>query len=57
MLSRAQIWPELRPGHRELLAALAEHEDYGLAAAATGRSRHSYATLLRLARIAFRDLA
>jgi hypothetical protein len=34
----AQIWPRLRPAHREVLAALAAHGDYGLAAQSLGRS-------------------
>jgi hypothetical protein len=43
-LALAQIWPRLRPKDRELLAAMAEHEDYGKAAAALGKTRHTYAT-------------
>jgi hypothetical protein len=43
-LALAQIWPRLRPAHRQLLAAMAEHEDYGKAAAALGKSRHTFAT-------------
>jgi hypothetical protein len=55
-LALAQIWPRLRPKDRELLAAMAEHEDYGQAAAALGKSRHSYATEIGRARRAFREL-
>jgi hypothetical protein len=55
-LALAQIWARLRPDHRELLAALAEHEDYGKAAAALGKSRHAYATEVGRARRAFREL-
>ncbi len=51
-----QIWPRLRPAERELIAALAEHEDYGRAAEALGKSRHTYATQLGRARQAFREL-
>jgi hypothetical protein len=52
----AQILPRLLPQHRELLTALAVHEDYGLAAEALGQTRHTYATLIGHARKAFREL-
>lgn len=55
-LAPAQIWPRLRPDHRELLAAMAEQEDYGQAAAALGKPRHAYATQIGRARRAFREL-
>jgi hypothetical protein len=55
-LALAQIWARLRPDHRALLAAMAEHEDYGQAAAALGKTRHSYATEIGRARRAFREL-
>jgi len=55
-LALAQIWARLRPGHRELLAAMAEHEDYAKAAAALGKTRHAYATEIGRARRAFREL-
>lgn len=55
-LALAQIWPMLRPAHRELLAAMAEHEDYGQAAASLGKTRHTYATQIGHARRAFREL-
>jgi hypothetical protein len=55
-LALAQIWPRLRPQDRELLAAMAEHEDYGKAAAALGKTRHTYATQIGRARRAFREL-
>jgi hypothetical protein len=38
----AQIWPRLRPAHRDVLAALAAHGDYGLAAASLGRSYKTF---------------
>jgi hypothetical protein len=52
----AQIWARLRPKDRELLAAMAEHEDYAQAAAALGKTRHAYATDIGKARKAFRAL-
>jgi hypothetical protein len=55
-LALAQIWARLRPKDRELLAAMAEHEDYARAAAALGKSRHAYATEIGRARKAFREL-
>jgi hypothetical protein len=55
-LALAQIWPRLRPAHRKLLAAMAKHEDYGRAAAALGKSRHTFATQIGQARQAFRAL-
>lgn len=38
----AQIWPRLRPAHRDVLAALAAHGDYGLAAESLGRSYKTF---------------
>jgi hypothetical protein len=55
-LALAHIWPQLRPAHRELLAAMARHEDYGKAAAALGKSRHTFATQIGHAHRAFREL-
>lgn len=52
----AQIWPQLRPVHREVLAALAAHDDYGLAAAALGKSRKTFTTQVSQARRAFLEL-
>jgi hypothetical protein len=49
----AQIWPRLRPSHRELLLAMAVHEDQGRAAQALGKSRQSFTTQLGEARRAF----
>ena len=51
----AQIWPQLRPVHREVLAALAAHDDYGKAAAALGKSRKTFTTQVSQARRAFLD--
>jgi Helix-turn-helix domain len=51
-----QIWPLLRPLHREVLTALAAHEDYGLAAAALGKSRKTFTTQVGEARRAFLEL-
>jgi len=55
-LALAQIWARLQPKDRELLAAMAEYEDYAKAAAALGKPRHSYATEIGKARKAFREL-
>lgn len=55
-LALSQIWPHLKQSHRDLIMALAEHDDYGLAADATGEPRRDYANHLRYARIAFRRL-
>jgi hypothetical protein len=49
----AQIWPQLRPVYREVLTALAAHEDYGRAAAALGKSRKTFTTQVGQARQAF----
>jgi hypothetical protein len=43
-LALAQIWPQLRPVYREVLAALAAHDDYGRAADALGKSRATFTT-------------
>jgi Helix-turn-helix domain len=52
----AQIWPMLRPLHRQVLAALAAHDDYGRAAAALGKSRRTFTSQVGKARRAFFDL-
>ena len=52
----AQIWPMLRPVHRQVLAALAAHDDYGRAAAALGKSRRTFTSQVGKARRAFFDL-
>jgi hypothetical protein len=52
----AQIWPLLRPLHRQVLTALAVHDDYGLAAAALGKSRKTFTTQVGQARQAFLKL-
>jgi hypothetical protein len=48
-----QIWPRLRPLHRDVLAALAAHGDNGLAADALGKSRKTFTTELGQARREF----
>jgi hypothetical protein len=52
----AQIWPRMREADRQLLEALAEHDDYGLAAASLGIPRPNYATKTGRARARFRQL-
>lgn len=52
----AQIWPRLRPEHREVLTALTVYDDYGLAAAALGISRTWFTTRLSTARREFLKL-
>lgn len=52
-LALAQIWPRLRPSHREALAALAEHGDHGQAAQALGKNRSTYVNLVNAARKEF----
>lgn len=52
----AQIWDSFPERHRTLIAALAATDDYGQAAAALGRPRQTYVTLLSHARRAFREL-
>ncbi|GAB3484338.1 RNA polymerase sigma factor [Nocardiopsis coralliicola] len=49
----AQIWRVLTPRHRELILALAEHEDYAAAAASLNLPTSSYYSLLSRARKAF----
>lgn len=39
-LALAQIWPRLRPSHRQLLLAMAVHEDHGRAAEALRVDAH-----------------
>jgi hypothetical protein len=48
-----QIWPRLRPEHQQVLAALAAHGDYGLAASSLGISRRLFTARLSEARQAF----
>jgi hypothetical protein len=55
-MALAQIWDALPERHRTLIAALAATDDYGQAAAALGRPRQSYVTMLSEARKAFREL-
>jgi hypothetical protein len=55
-LALNQIWPNLKQSERELILALAKHEDYGLAAEAMGQPRHTYATEVGRAKRAFREL-
>jgi hypothetical protein len=52
-LALAQIWPRLRPEYQEVLAALAAHDDYGLAASSLGISRRLFTARLSEARQAF----
>jgi DNA-directed RNA polymerase specialized sigma24 family protein len=52
-IALAQIWPQLHPAHRKVLAALAACEDYGLAAASLGISRAWFTSRLSAARKAF----
>lgn len=52
----AQIWDALSEQHQALIAALATTDDYGKAAAALGRPRQSYVSMLAAARKAFREL-
>jgi hypothetical protein len=52
-IALAQIWPRLRPLHRDLLAALAAHGDNGLAADALGKSRQTFTTEFGQARREF----
>ncbi len=49
----AQIWAVLSPWHREVLTAMAVHEDHQAAAAATGRSYACFTSHLRNARREF----
>jgi hypothetical protein len=51
-----QIWDALPEKHRVLIAALAATDDYGEAAAALGRPRQSFVSMLAEARKAFREL-
>jgi hypothetical protein len=52
----AQIWPQLRPTHRQLLLALAVHDDYEKAADALNKPRKSFSSQLAEARRAFLTL-
>jgi hypothetical protein len=49
----AQIWPRLRPLHRQVLVALAAYDDYELAAKSLGKSRKTFTTQVSQARRAF----
>src|SRR5690606_15785363 len=55
-LALAQIWPRLRPRHRQLLLALAAHDDYTHAAQAVGLKYYSFVSALSQARRAFLTL-
>lgn len=55
-LAVQQIWAVLPEKHKSLIAALAVHDDYGIAARSLGMPRQSFAPLLSLARRAFREL-
>lgn len=55
-LAMQQILETLRPSHRQVLEALAEYDDYGLAAKALGKSRKTFTTQIRAARSAFLEL-
>jgi hypothetical protein len=46
----AQIWPRLRPLSQQALAALTDHDDYGLAAQALGMSRAHFRDRISTAR-------
>jgi hypothetical protein len=48
-----EIWAQLRPLDREVLGALAAHEDYGRAAEALGKSRKTFTTQVAQARQEF----
>jgi hypothetical protein len=52
-LALAQIWPRLRPIHREALAALATHGDYTQAAHALDKSYGNFKSLISSARREF----
>jgi hypothetical protein len=56
LLALAQIWPRLRPVYREVLAALAAHDDYGLAAEALGKRGATFRAQVSLARKEFLEL-
>lgn len=49
----AQIWPRLRPEHRQVLTALTAYDDYGLAAEALGISRAWFTNRISAARREF----
>jgi hypothetical protein len=55
-IALAQIWDALPEQHRQLIAALAIHDDYGKAAASLGKVRGTYVSQLANARRAFREL-
>jgi hypothetical protein len=52
-IALAQIWPHLRPVHREALAALAAHGDYAQAAEAMGESYVTFKSQVSRARREF----
>lgn len=51
-----QIWPTLTPGQREVLLALAVHEDYARAAQALGKNPRTFNVLISQGRNRFRAL-
>jgi hypothetical protein len=55
-LALSQIWPRLRPQHREALTALAAHGDYGQAARALGESYATFKSQVSRARREFLEL-
>jgi hypothetical protein len=55
-IALAQIWPCLRPAHREALLALAAHGDYGLAARALGKPYSTFKADISRARREFLKL-
>lgn len=55
-LALAQIWPRLKPDHREALQALAAYEDYAAASDALGLKYHTFCARIRLARLRFDEL-
>jgi hypothetical protein len=48
-----QIWPRLRPVHRDVLAALAAHDDYELAAQSLGKTYKTFTFQISQARREF----
>lgn len=55
-LAMAQIWPQLTRLQRDVLRALADHDDRETAARSLGMTRDRFNTALAQARIAFRKL-
>jgi len=52
-LAVAQIFDRLGPAYQRVLLALAEHDDYDVAAAELGKARHGFETTLSVARKQF----